>query len=73
MGQGIASRLMHVAEDLGRLAGKSRISLLVINTNPTAIRFYERRGYDTTATEAVVRNGWETMAREWLLKEKALV
>ncbi|MCV2870304.1 GNAT family N-acetyltransferase [Defluviimonas sp. WL0002] len=71
-GQGLASGLMHVAEDLGRSAGKSRISLLVIDTNLSAIRFYDRRGYATTATAPVVKKGWQTTAKDLLLMEKPL-
>ncbi len=71
-GRGLATRLMDIAEHLGRSAGKPKISLLVIDTNPTAIRFYEKRGYATTAREAVVGKGWQTAAKNWLLMEKAL-
>ncbi len=71
-GRGLASRLMDTAEHLGKSSSKSKISLLVTATNLPAIRFYERRGYDTTATEAVVREGWQTAAKNRLLMEKAL-
>ena len=72
-GCGLATQLMHIAEDLGRSAGKSRISLLVVDTNLHAIQFYKRRGYVTTATEPVIKNGWKTSAKDWLLMEKPLV
>ncbi len=71
-GRGLASRLMDIAEHLGESAGKPKISLLVIDNNLPAIRFYKRRGYETTATEAVVREGWQTAAKNWLLMEKVI-
>lgn len=71
-GRGLASRLMEVAEKLGKSAGKPRISLVVIDTNLHAITFYEKRGYSKTASEPIVRKGWETKAKEWILMEKSL-
>lgn len=71
-GIGLAGQLMHIVEGLVRSAGKSRISLLVIDTNEHAIQFYARRGYATTAKEPVIKNGWKTSAKNWLLMEKPL-
>ncbi|WP_167740484.1 GNAT family N-acetyltransferase [Parasedimentitalea huanghaiensis] len=72
VGRGLASQLMDIAEYLGKSARRPNISLVVIDTNPTAIRFYEKRGYTTTAVEAVIRKNWKTYAKNWLLMEKAL-
>lgn len=72
-GRGLGSRLIEVAERQGRLQGKPRTSLLVIDTNLAAIRLYERRGYVVTATQPVVKKGWQTPASDWLLMEKRLV
>jgi len=72
-GQGLRSRLMSIFEDLGRAVGKSSISLLVIDQNTSAIAFYEKRGYSATGSEPVIRKGWKTQAKNWILMEKTLV
>ena len=71
-GQGLGTRLMGMAEDLARRGEKNRISLVVVDTNLQAISFYDRRGYATTASEPIVKAGWDTTALNWLLMEKPL-
>lgn len=71
-GRGYASRLAETAESLGKAVGRPSISLVVVDNNQHAIGFYERRGYNTAATEPVVKCGWDTDAENWLLMTKPL-
>ena len=71
-GQGLSSKLMVIAEECALAAGKSEICLLVVDTNVHAIRYYEKRGYTITASEAFVGCGAVTDAKEWLLMNKSL-
>lgn len=44
-GQGVASRLMDFAEELGQTDGCAAIRLDAFTQNPTAVSLYEKRGY----------------------------
>lgn len=71
-GQGLSSKLMLIADDCAHAAGVSEICLLVVDTNLNAIRFYEKRGFAVSASEAFVGCGANTDAKHWLLMSKAL-
>ena len=67
-GKGIGSRLMEHFEE--RYHGPAGWSLIVSDANAGARRFYERHGYQVTATRPMVKEGWDGAGAEWLLMIK---
>ncbi len=66
-GQGVAGALLDHCDSQARENGCTTVSLLVIDTNTSAINYYLKRGFTTIAREPVVKGGWQSNAREWLL------
>lgn len=52
-GRGIGSMLLDEVFELARREGKRVVRLEVVNTNPSARRLYERKGFVPTTTEKV--------------------
>ena len=71
-GSGLGSALLGIAERVAAAEGRRRVSLIVADDNVGARRFYARAGYAETAAAPVVRDGWETAAKDWLLLIKEL-
>lgn len=71
-GRGIGSRLLDVAEEIGRSEGVPRMSVIVASSNSGARRLYERHGYGETAQLPCVKEGWVTEAESWVLLTKPL-
>ena len=46
------------------------MSLIVADNNPDARRLYARTGYEQRARRLMVREGWQTEGREWILLTK---
>ena len=69
-GQGVGSRLLERAEQAAREADRPGLSLIVADTNVGARRLYARRGYRQVATRPLVKERWQTAAREWVLMVK---
>lgn len=65
-GQGAARRLLTDAEDQAKVLGHSRMSIITSDDNP-ALRLYENVGYRQLTRLPVVREGWETNSKEWIL------
>lgn len=63
-GRGVATALLRHA---ARRAGRDPLSLIVADANATARRLYQGFGFAERARRPVVRDGWETDSREWLL------
>jgi len=67
---GLGSRLLGLAEDLGRAAGSRGMSIIVADANTGARRLYERRGYRCVAERPMVKEGWQNPGRNWVLLVK---
>ena len=63
---------MGLAEQIAAALGKSRLSLIVSDGNPGAIRLYQRLGYRDVARRLIVKQGWEHAGQNWVLMTKPL-
>ncbi len=63
-GKGIGSRLLAQTEALSR--GR-RMSLIVSDANPDAIRLYERHGYGEFASRPNIKGDWDGPGDHWIL------
>ncbi|WP_372674931.1 GNAT family N-acetyltransferase, partial [Aquicoccus sp.] len=71
-GQGIGSRLLGVAEDIGRSEGLRQMSVIVAGNNIGARRLYKRHGYEETDNLPCVKDDWATDIESWVLLMKPL-
>ena len=71
-GKGLGTRLLSLAEDLGRETSASGMSIIVADSNTGARRLYERAGYRETARRKTVKENWRTTAENWVLLLKPL-
>jgi ribosomal protein S18 acetylase RimI-like enzyme len=71
-GSGLGSRLLSVADETGARLEKSGMSVIVVDNNTGARRPYERFGYGETARRPIVKDGWLTEGRDWVLLTKEL-
>lgn len=69
---GHGSRLLALADETGERLKKSGMSVIVADNNVGARRLYERFGYAETARRPIVKEGWLTEGREWVLLTKEL-
>ncbi|MGI9369408.1 MAG: hypothetical protein ACR2O2_11290, partial [Ruegeria sp.] len=46
------------------------ISLIVLDSNQGAIRFYERHGFAVEATEPLVKGDWQVDGEAWILMRR---
>ena len=69
-GQGYGTRLLEIAERLAMEAGKAGLSIIVADANAGARRLYERSGYREIATRLMVKEGWESPGKSWVLLVK---
>ena len=67
---GLGTRLLGLAEELGRAAGKRGMSVIVSDANPGARRLYERCGYTEAGTRPMVKEDWVNEGRNWVLLTK---
>ena len=67
-GRGVATALLR---DAARRAGGDALSLIVADANGSARRLYEGFGFAERARRPIVRDGWETASREWVLMLRA--
>jgi ribosomal protein S18 acetylase RimI-like enzyme len=63
-GRGVATALLRQA---AALAGGADLSLIVADGNVAARRLYSRFGFVERARRPIVREGWESGSREWVL------
>lgn len=70
--RGFGTMLLGVAEEIARHGNLGGMSLIVGDNNTAARRLYERHGYAEAARRPIVRDGWETAGREWVLLVKGL-
>lgn len=71
-GLGLGTRLLDVADEIGRARGMRGMSIIVADTNTDARRLYERCGYGLVATRPMVKEGWQSEGKNWVLLTKTL-
>ncbi len=71
-GRGYGSALLGIAEELAAATGRSGMSIIVSDGNPSALRLYERAGYSHVANRTMVKEDWENPGERWLLLIKSL-
>lgn len=71
-GKGIGSKLLDLADEIGRSERVRRMSVIVASNNTGARRLYERHGYVETATAPCIKEDWATPADNWVLLLKHL-
>ena len=71
-GKGIGSRLLRLADEIGKSCEKPRMSVIVASNNTGARRLYERHGYDEIASLPCIREDWDTDTESWVLLMKPL-
>jgi ribosomal protein S18 acetylase RimI-like enzyme len=71
-GQGVGSLLLERAEQAAREADRPGLSLIVADANVGARKLYSRAGYNEIAKKPIVKEQWQTEARDWVLMVKAL-
>ena len=69
-GKGIGSRLLDLADEIGKSCGLPRMSVIVASNNTGARRLYERHGYDETDSRPCVKEGWDSDTERWVLLMK---
>jgi ribosomal protein S18 acetylase RimI-like enzyme len=69
-GRGFASRLLRLAEELAEQSAARGLSIIVADANARARRLYARHGYTEVGRRAVVKEDWESPARDLLLLVK---
>lgn len=69
-GIGLGTRLLQRAEASAGALGKRGLSVIVSDANAGARRLYERCGYRVTASRAMIKNGWRSDGRDWILLVK---
>lgn len=69
-GLGVGSHLLDHADTIGSGLGKPGMSVIVSDANSGALRLYDRHGYEQTATQPMVKNGWTNDGENWVLLTK---
>jgi ribosomal protein S18 acetylase RimI-like enzyme len=69
-GEGWGTRLLGIADELSAAEGKTGLSVIVAGNNTGARRLYERCGYGELARRTMVKEGWQSPGREWVLLVK---
>lgn len=71
-GRGLASDLLSLAEEIASQNGLNQVSLIVSDANKTAIRLYEQHGYQHIDAKSMVKERWQSPAKNWLLLIKKI-
>lgn len=71
-GHGVGSRLMERAEQAARESSRPGLSLIVADSNTGARRLYARLGYREIVKRPIVKEQWQTEARDWVLMIKPI-
>ncbi len=71
-GKGLGTRLLRLADDIGRADGKPMMSVIVSDANTGARRLYERCSYTQAARRGMVKEDWINAGRNWVLLTKRL-
>ena len=71
-GKGLGTKLLNLAEDLARAAGRQTMSIIVADANAGARRLYEKCGYIEVASRPMVKEDWVNPGENWVLLIKEL-
>jgi ribosomal protein S18 acetylase RimI-like enzyme len=71
-GLGYGTELLRLADATGRKLGKRGMSVIINEANAGGRRLYERMGYRQAATRPMVKEGWISEGRNWVLLTKPL-
>ncbi len=71
-GQGLGTKLLTLADEFARAAGRHGLSVIVSDANHGARRLYLRCGYAEAGERPMVKEGWTNAGRNWLLLTKQL-
>ena len=71
-GRGHGTRLLGLADSLGRSTGRHGMSVIVSDTNTDARALYERCGYAEVAQRPMIKEGWINNGENWVLLTKTL-
>lgn len=71
-GQGLGTKLLDLADEMGRSEGMRHMSVIVASNNLAARRLYERQGYEEKASAVCVKEDWQTTIEYWTLLMKSL-
>lgn len=66
-GMGLGTRMLQHAEEIAGTLGRRGLSVIVSDANTGARRLYERCGYRQAAARPMIKNGWRSDGREWIL------
>ncbi|MEM6511737.1 MAG: GNAT family N-acetyltransferase [Pseudomonadota bacterium] len=69
-GMGVGTQLLMAADDHAARAGNIGLSIIVSDANTDARRLYERLGYIELASRPIVKDGWDTDGKNWVLLVK---
>ncbi|MGF1472652.1 MAG: GNAT family N-acetyltransferase [Rubrobacteraceae bacterium] len=70
--RGIARKLLHRAENMGREADKETVGLHVSENNEPAIQLYKNEGYVESSRQRSLMTGYFLGIREWIYLKKTL-
>ncbi len=70
--EGWGTKLLAIAETIGRRDNHTRMSVIVADNNGGARRLYERTGYREVTRRPMVKNGWTSDGQNWVLLIKPL-
>lgn len=69
-GQGHGTRLLGLADAIGRSTGRHGMSVIVSDANHGARALYERCGYRHASERTMVKEGWLNDGKNWVLLTK---
>ncbi|MFY0611233.1 MAG: GNAT family N-acetyltransferase [Hyphomicrobiaceae bacterium] len=69
-GQGHGTRLLGLADAIGRSTGRHGMSVIVSDANHGARALYERCGYQHVSERPMVKEGWLNDGKNWVLLTK---
>lgn len=69
-GLGLGTKLLRLADEIGRTLGTRGMSVIVSDANAGARQLYERCGYRERATRPMVKDDWNNPGRNWVLLTK---
>ena len=71
-GQGWGTKLLALSEEVARSKNWARMSLIVADNNQLARRLYKRTGFREIARRQIIKNGWITEGKFWILMTRSL-
>ncbi len=69
-GEGLGTRLLDCADEIGTSVGAKGMSVIVSDSNTGARRLYEKCGYHQEALRPMEKDGWVNDGENWVLLVK---